>query len=108
MSEPENLLQKAFYLGVGIAGLAVEKASDALQELKQQADKLTLNSDFPQKLQQIADEMVKKGRMNTQEARKFVDDILQQKNQKTNQPENNTNTEPRIIEIITEDEEENR
>ncbi len=108
MSEPENFLQKAFYLGVGIAGLAVEKATDALQELKQQADKLALNGDFPQKLQQIADEMVEKGKMNTEEARKFVDDILQQKNQKTNQAENNTNTEPRIIEIITEDEEDSK
>lgn len=105
MSEPENLLQKAFYLGVGIAGLAVEKANDALQELKQQADKLALNSDFPQKLPQMVDEIVEKGKINTEEARKFVDDILQQKNQKNNSPESNTNTEPRIIEIITEDEE---
>ncbi|RMD66944.1 hypothetical protein [Cyanobacterium sp. Dongsha4] len=106
MSEPENLLQKAFYLGVGIAGFAVEKANDALQELKEQADKLVINGEFPHRLQQIADEMVNKGKMNTEEARKFVDEILQQQNnQKANKEENSNSSEPRIIEIITDEEE---
>lgn len=96
----DNLLQKAFYLGVGIAGLAVEKANDTFQELKQEAEKLTVNGDFPQKIQQMADEMVNKGKMNTEEAKKFVEDMLK-KNQPTpsNTASDKSASEPRIIDI---------
>ncbi|MBL1209640.1 hypothetical protein [Geminocystis sp. GBBB08] len=104
MADSENLFQKAFYLGVGIASYAVEKANDKFQELRQQAQKIALTPDFPQQLQKMADDMVNKGKMSAEEARNFVDEILKQsqsqniKNENTNPP-----SQPRTIEIVTED-----
>ncbi|NJL02165.1 MAG: phasin family protein [Spirulinaceae cyanobacterium SM2_1_0] len=83
-----NLLQKAFYLGVGIASYAGEKAGSTLQDLRTQAQKL-------------ADEMVKRGEMNAEEASRFVDDLVRQA-QKTpdsgNEPAGDR--QPRRIEIL--------
>ncbi|MGK7877813.1 MAG: phasin family protein [Xenococcaceae cyanobacterium] len=90
-----DIVQKAFYLGVGIADYAAEKAGGALQELKTQAQKL-------------ADEMVERGEMTTEEARKFVDDLVeqaQQEQEKVEQSEDTQAKEPRLIEIVSEDEE---
>ena len=111
MKDSDNFLQKAFYVGVGIAGLAVEKANDTLQELKKQAESLADTPDFALKIQQMADEMVSKGKMNTEEARRFVDEMVKQI---TNQPmmttdkseEDDSNRSPRKIEIILDDEDE--
>jgi polyhydroxyalkanoate synthesis regulator phasin len=100
MAESENLLQKAFYLGVGIAGFAAEKANETLQELKQQAEAITSYPDFPQKLQQMADEMVNKGKMNTEEARKFVEQML---SKQTSENISEESSAPRTIEIIVDD-----
>jgi polyhydroxyalkanoate synthesis regulator phasin len=86
-------VQKAVYLGVGIASYGMEKAGMTLQELKTQTQKL-------------ADEMVARGEMTAEEARRYVDDIVQQAQQQVNaSPETNENKEPRPIEIILEDEE---
>ena len=104
MADSENLLQKAFYLGVGIAGLAIEKANDTFQELKKQAEGINTSPDFPQKLQQMADEMVNKGKMSTEEARRFIEEMLQQ--QKSNGSSSNSSQEssaPRTIDIIVDD-----
>ena len=35
MKESDNFFQKAFYAGIGVAGFAIEKANDNLQELMQ-------------------------------------------------------------------------
>ncbi|MBE9167307.1 hypothetical protein IQ238_07125 [Pleurocapsales cyanobacterium LEGE 06147] len=91
----ENLVKKAFYLGVGFASYATEKASATLSELRVQAQKL-------------ADEMVERGELSTEEARRFVDDIVRQAQQENVPPSEGTNTkerEPRRIEILSEDEE---
>jgi polyhydroxyalkanoate synthesis regulator phasin len=91
----ENIVKKAFYLGVGFASYATEKASATLSELRVQAQKL-------------ADEMVERGELSTEEARKFVDDIVRQAQQENVPPPKETNTkdrEPRRIEILSEDEE---
>ena len=86
-----DIVQKAFYLGVGIADYGLEKAGGAIQELQTQGQKL-------------ADEMVARGEMSMEEARKFVDDLIQEAQQeqvqeyKQDQP-----TGPRLIEIITEE-----
>ncbi len=89
-----DLMQKAVYMGVGLASLASEKANEKLAELKVQSQKL-------------ADEMVARGEMSTEEARRFVDDLLQkaQQPQITVEPSDRPHaTEPRPIEIITDDE----
>jgi polyhydroxyalkanoate synthesis regulator phasin len=84
-----DFVQKAFYLGVGIAASAGEKASD----VKAQAQKL-------------ADEMVAKGEINAEEARKMVDGMLnsaQQAQVKPGEPAAAKPKEPRKIEIQDEE-----
>ncbi|MEQ8537608.1 MAG: hypothetical protein RIB93_09115 [Coleofasciculus sp. D1-CHI-01] len=96
MADLGNLFQKAFYLGVGLASYASEKAGGRIGELRTQA-------------QQLADELVARGEMTTEEARKMVDDMVQQaqQQQQSAQPPqpDKTGTEPRRIEIISDDEE---
>ena len=95
----KDIVQKAFYLGVGLAEYAAERAGTRLQEIRSQAQKL-------------ADEMVARGEMTTEEARKFVDDLVTQAQQQTveqTQPTSDQTPdqtkEPRRIEIIADDEE---
>ncbi len=93
MNPFENIAKKAFYLGVGLANYAAEQANEKLQELKVQGQKL-------------ADEMVARGEMTTEEARKFVDDLVKQAQQPTVEAtKNEENKQPRPIEIIDEDDE---
>lgn len=90
-----DILQKAFYFGVGLADYAQEQASEKLKELRTQSQKL-------------ADELVKRGEMNSEEARQFVEELISEA--KRGQTESNSEPpkqgEPRRIEII-EDESEN-
>ena len=88
-----DIVQKAFYLGVGLASYAGERAGSTLSQLRTQAQKL-------------ADEMVERGEMTAEEARKFVDDMVIKAQQ---QPPAGTATkegpaEPRRIEILDEEE----
>ena len=91
-----DIVQKAFYLGVGLASYAGEKAGGKLAEVRSQVQKL-------------ADEMVAKGEMNTEEARRFVEDMMKQAQQAQSPPgETSPETppsQPRRIEILEEDEE---
>jgi polyhydroxyalkanoate synthesis regulator phasin len=91
-STMRDLVQKALYLGVGIASYAAEKAGANLQELRVQAQKL-------------ADELVERGEMNLEEARRYVDDLVREA-QNLPQPgaEGESPKEPRRIEIVFEDE----
>jgi polyhydroxyalkanoate synthesis regulator phasin len=95
MAGLENLVKKAFYMGVGIASYANEKAGETIGELRIQGQKL-------------AEEMVKRGEMTTDEARKFVDDLVKQAQQeavKSSDEEDSQPKEPRRIEILADDEE---
>lgn len=92
----ENMVQKAFYLGVGLASYAGEKAGGTLGELREQAQKL-------------AAELVERGEMSTEDARRFVDDMMQKGQQTAAESSTQTatkNKEPRRIEIIEDDEDE--
>ncbi|MBR8829078.1 MAG: hypothetical protein DSM107014_14460 [Gomphosphaeria aponina SAG 52.96 = DSM 107014] len=87
-----DIVQKALYLGVGLASYATEKAGTTLTELKSQAQKL-------------ADEMVARGEMSVDEARKFVDDIVKQASVQTvEQTKDKEKKEPRRIEILDDEE----
>lgn len=89
-----DIVQKAFYLGVGLASYAGEKAGGKLAELRSQAQKL-------------ADEMVARGEMNTEEAKRFVDDLMKQAQQPPTSDESTsekTPNEPRRIEILSDEE----
>jgi polyhydroxyalkanoate synthesis regulator phasin len=88
-----DLVQKAVYLGIGVASYAGEKATEKLGELRSQ-------------VQQLADEMVERGEMTSEEARRFVDDMVNKAQQPSVQPPSATQpTEPRRIEIVTDDDE---
>ncbi|PLZ98478.1 hypothetical protein CEN50_11155 [Fischerella thermalis CCMEE 5268] len=88
-----DIVKKAFYLGVGLASYAGEKAGGTLSEVRSQ-------------IQKLADEMVARGEMTTEEARRFVEDMMKQAQQQsatTTTEEPTTPSEPRRIEIIEED-----
>ncbi|MGI0487772.1 phasin family protein [Pantanalinema rosaneae CENA516] len=89
-----DLVQKAVYLGIGMASYAGEKAGVKLGELRVQVQKL-------------ADEMVARGEMTTEEARRFVDDMVNKAQQPVvSEPTSTASTpaEPRQIEILDDDE----
>ncbi|WP_017326935.1 phasin family protein [Synechococcus sp. PCC 7336] len=97
MSRLGNLAQKAFYLGVGLASLAADKASEQLADLQEQA-------------QSVADELVERGEMTAEEGRKFVDNFVKREldradgasgERASNQQEDYS---PRIIDIDAEEE----
>jgi polyhydroxyalkanoate synthesis regulator phasin len=99
MAGLSDIVQKAFYLGIGLAASAGEQAGEKMSVLRVQAQKL-------------ADEMVAKGELTTDEARKLVDEMIKSAQQPNlNQSENSTtdrpkkSTEPRRIEIVSEGEE---
>ncbi|MEB3309927.1 MAG: phasin family protein [Snowella sp.] len=86
-----DLVQKAFYLGLGLASYAAEKATSNLQELRVQAQKL-------------ADEMVERGEMTAEEARRYVDDLINQAQvMPETSPEEKSPRPPRRIEIVFDD-----
>jgi polyhydroxyalkanoate synthesis regulator phasin len=94
-----DIVQKAFYLGIGLAASAGEQAGEKMSVLRVQAQKL-------------ADEMVAKGEITTDEARKMVDEMIKSAQQPNlNESETTTtdrpkkSTEPRRIEIVSEGEE---
>ena len=95
-----EIVQKAFYLGVGLASYAGEKAVSATGKL----------SELRSQVQKLADEMVAKGEMTTEEARRFVEDMMKQAQQaptSTETPEKEAPSEPRRIEILEDGEEQN-
>lgn len=88
----EDIVKKAFYMGVGFASYAQERAGSTLNELKIQAQKL-------------ADEMTERGEMTTEEARKFVNEIVEQAQRHEVGEAASTekqHREPRRIEIVDE------
>ncbi|MBE9181143.1 hypothetical protein IQ268_21515 [Oculatella sp. LEGE 06141] len=82
-----DLVQKAFYLGVGIASVAGEKAGGTISELRSQAQKL-------------ADEMVARGEMTTEEAKRMVDEMVNRAQQRPPTTEPQRDGQPRRIEIL--------
>ncbi len=91
-----DMIQKAFYFGVGLADYAQEQATEKLNQLREQSQKL-------------ADEMVKRGEMNSEQARKFVEELMAEAQRGQQMSTDSTETgEPRRIEIIEEDEEDSQ
>jgi polyhydroxyalkanoate synthesis regulator phasin len=86
-----DLVQKAFYLGVGLASYAGEKAGGTLSDLRGQAQKLV-------------EEMVARGEMTTEEARKVVEELMNQAQQQPpiKSTADATQDGPRKIDILIE------
>ncbi|WP_071517021.1 hypothetical protein [Geitlerinema sp. PCC 9228] len=93
MNNFADLVQKAFYMGVGLASYAGERATTTMTELRQNAQKL-------------ADELVERGEMTTEEARQFVEDIVNraQQEQAKEDAKKEPRSEPRRIEILDDEE----
>ncbi|MBV8885507.1 MAG: hypothetical protein JO235_16140 [Chroococcidiopsidaceae cyanobacterium CP_BM_RX_35] len=90
-----DIVQKAIYLGVGLASYAGERAGGRLGELKSQ-------------IQKLADEMVARGEMTTEEARRLVEDLMRQAQQSptaAESPAEKPSSEPRRIEILSDEDE---
>ncbi len=90
-----DLVQRAVYIGIGAASYAGEKAGNKLGE-------------FGGQLQKLVDEMVERGEMTTEEARRYVDEKMKTAQQEfenlaqqAQKPEG-TPREPRRIEIVDE------
>lgn len=88
MADLKDMVQKAFYLGMGLATYTSEKAKQKLLEFQAQAQKL-------------ADELVRRGTMSTEEARQWVEDLTRQAS--ANSPSETSASEPRKIEILIEE-----
>ena len=90
-----GIVQKAFYLGLGLATVAGEKAGETLGELRTQASIL-------------ADDLVERGEMSSEEARKFVDDLVRnaQKPIGESSPNPTSKDAPRTISIDDEEDDE--
>ena len=89
-----KLVQKAFYLGVGIASYAGEKAGFALSDLKGQAQKLV-------------DELVERGELTAEEAQKMMNEMVARAEATAANPDsppssasNSTAAGPRQIQIL--------
>ena len=59
-----DMAQKALFLGIGLASYAGEKANETLSEISDRA-------------QELADEMVARGEISAEEAKRMVDDAIQ-------------------------------
>ena len=97
MSNLGKLVQKAFYLGMGLASVAADRASTELADLRQQAQK-------------IADELVERGEMTAQDARDFVDNFVKRQMEQVGLDADTTTIDvraegdgPRTIEIDSEE-----
>jgi polyhydroxyalkanoate synthesis regulator phasin len=87
-----DLVQKAIYLGIGMADYAAERAGMSFQELRNQAQK-------------IADDLVARGEMSVEDARKYVDELIKQAQDSSPESETTSqSSEPRRIEIVSDDE----
>ncbi|MDA0267792.1 MAG: hypothetical protein O2890_14465 [Cyanobacteria bacterium] len=85
-----DLVQKAFYLGVGIASYAGEKTGGTLKEVREQAQK-------------IVNELVERGEITAEEAQKLINTMMQQAQvtaQSTAASPKQPVSEPRKIEIV--------
>ncbi|HEY9879189.1 MAG TPA: hypothetical protein V6D29_12090 [Leptolyngbyaceae cyanobacterium] len=82
-----DLVQKAFYLGVGIASYAGEKAGGTLKDVRGQAQKLV-------------DELVARGEITAEEAQRMVNEMVNRAQESEGTSATGTAPEPRRIEIL--------
>ena len=90
MADFGNLVQKAFYLGVGLASYAGEKAGSTFSELREQAQKLV-------------DELVERGEITAEEAQKIVNDMVDKAQATAAESTSSPQEAPRRIEILEDD-----
>ncbi|TVP65320.1 MAG: hypothetical protein EA342_14550 [Leptolyngbya sp. LCM1.Bin17] len=82
-----DVVKKAFYLGVGVASYAGEKAGDTLKDVRQQT-------------QTLMNELVERGELTAEEAQRLVNEMVNRA-QEAAPPSHPS--EPRRIEILDDD-----
>jgi len=82
-----DLVQKAFYLGVGAASYAGEKAGGTLKELREQT-------------KSIVNELVERGELTAEEAQQLFNKMMQQAQESATTVSDPPPEEPRRIEIL--------
>jgi polyhydroxyalkanoate synthesis regulator phasin len=85
-----DLVKKAFYLGVGAASYAGERAGDTLKDLRDQT-------------QTIVNELVARGEITAEEAQRLVNDMVNRAQDPSPAASENL-PQPRPIEILDDDE----
>ncbi len=92
MADFQDLFKKAFYLGVGAVSYAGEQANDQLVGLQKRA-------------QELADEMIRRGEMTTEESRQWLDSLANQgQTPSSNAPKDSYSGQPQVIDVQIEDE----
>ena len=92
MADFQDLVKKAFYLGVGAVSYAGEQATDQLSGLQKRA-------------QELADEMIQRGEMTAEEARQWVENLPNQGPPPSSQaPKDTYSGQPQVIDVQIEDE----
>jgi len=87
-----DLVKKAFYLGVGVASYAGEKAGVTLKDLRDQT-------------QTIVNELVARGEMTAEEAQRLINDMVNQAQTGASaEPGSSPTPQPRRIEILDDEE----
>ena len=86
-----DMVQKAFYLGVGAASYAGEKAGNTLKDLQGQTQKLV-------------SELVERGELTAEEAQQLLSNMMQQTQEKATTRSDQPSGGPRKIEILADDE----
>lgn len=92
MDDFQGLFKKAFYLGVGAISYAGEQATDQFSDLQKRAQKL-------------ADEMIRRGEMTTEESRQWLENLTgQSQAPSANAPQDSYSGQPQVIDVQIEDE----
>ncbi len=87
-----DLVQKAFYLGVGAASYAGEKAGGTLKELREQT-------------QSVVNELVERGELTADEAQQLLNKMMQRAQESATTAAESPAEKPRRIEILDDAEE---
>jgi polyhydroxyalkanoate synthesis regulator phasin len=99
MTDFQDLVKKAFYLGVGAVSYAGEQAADAGE---QAIDQL---SGLQKRAQELADEMIRRGEMTTEESRQWLESLSHQVQAPgANAPQDYYSGQPQAIDVQIEDE----
>ncbi len=87
-----DLVQKAFYLGIGAASYAGEKAGETLKDLREQS-------------QSLVAELVDRGEITAEEAQQLLSRMMRRVQESVPRKVDSPSEEPRRIEILDEEEE---
>ncbi|MGD1928209.1 MAG: phasin family protein [Leptolyngbyaceae cyanobacterium] len=86
-----DLVQKAFYLGMGAASYAGERAGSTLKDLREQT-------------QTVVNELVERGELSAEEAQQLINKMMQRAQESVTTTAAVSQDEPRRIEIVDDEE----